>query len=499
MVTFTISSPTNEFELTVPEIFYEMIYRRHTATITKKPLYELETSMWPRRRCRSPPAEGAADDADHATEQCTKEVSSSLSPTSAVDEAVQSLWDCYLRKNTTLAAGSDIVKESYLLQLVHMGIPDVLRGVLWQTLSGAIYLRESWPNTLVELSDEAITEIERDVPRSMPAHPYYRTWEGKDALRTLLVEYARANSDVGYCQSMNMIAALLLLYMDVQQALRVLHILCAHLFVGYWNRSMKGILVDQQVFEMLVGQHLPQVRARLEQLGVALPIFGFRWFLCLYIHQLPLPVVLRIIDRLFAGGARVLFAVGLAVLQSLRQRLLTCRTDTEIDDVIQSLPDTQVNEDAFFALVDQYCAVIEVDELERLRAQVRPSVLGELTRDMGVDAADLPAESHERITDTFGLRSNRSFDMYVTAEDVARAKEHLQHLESSGLSSCGASSEPWVPCALSGGFKSHSFTVGGLQHASPHTRTAVHILKTFTHAPACVLDGRRRWSLPPQL
>ncbi|GAB2276693.1 hypothetical protein Dimus_011409, partial [Dionaea muscipula] len=107
--------------------------------------------------------------------------------------------------------------------LVRGGVPMALRGELWQAFVGvkmhrteryyqellsvesnssgdskqgdtyavnkeSVHLREKWKG-----------QIEKDLPRTFPGHPALDE-DGRNALRRLLIAYARHNPSVGYCQ-----------------------------------------------------------------------------------------------------------------------------------------------------------------------------------------------------------------------------------------------------------------------------------------------------------
>ena len=58
--------------------------------------------------------------------------------------------------------------------------------------------------------------IEKDLDRTFPGHTFFETPEGVEALRNLLRAYAAFDPDVGYCQSMNFIGAVVLLAMGIR-------------------------------------------------------------------------------------------------------------------------------------------------------------------------------------------------------------------------------------------------------------------------------------------
>lgn len=59
-------------------------------------------------------------------------------------------------------------------------------------------------------TERAKREIEQDVRRTLPSHPMFQSEAGLAALRRVLLAYAARNPALGYCQSMNFLAAMLL-------------------------------------------------------------------------------------------------------------------------------------------------------------------------------------------------------------------------------------------------------------------------------------------------
>ena len=82
------------------------------------------------------------------------------------------------------------------------------------------------------------------------------------SLRNVLLAYAEHNPQVAYCQSMNFLAAVLLLVVDEESAFWILAAIVERLLPGYFSSDMAMILVDQGVLaEFLKTEVCPYVRS----------------------------------------------------------------------------------------------------------------------------------------------------------------------------------------------------------------------------------------------
>lgn len=117
------------------------------------------------------------------------------------------------------------------------GVPSKLRPMVWMAVSGAAHLRAQYVASyfitcatlpVTNADHEAhIKQIELDVTRTFPEHPFFKERHGQQALTMTLRAYATHDPVVGYCQSMNYVAAFLLLVLnkDAEQAFWVLVVL----------------------------------------------------------------------------------------------------------------------------------------------------------------------------------------------------------------------------------------------------------------------------------
>jgi len=132
------------------------------------------------------------------------------------DRSKMRLWHEYLREN---GRNTTLVRQPDFHRLIRVGLPNLLRGEVWELTSGSFYLRLQKPKlyqqTLEKHEGEgslAIDEIEKDLNRSLPEYAGFQSEEGIGRLRRVLTAYSWINEDVGYCQAMNIVVAALLMY-----------------------------------------------------------------------------------------------------------------------------------------------------------------------------------------------------------------------------------------------------------------------------------------------
>lgn len=256
------------------------------------------------------------------------------------DRAKMRLWAEYLRDN---GRNATLIRQPTFHKLIRVGLPNRLRGEVWELTSGSLFLRLETPSlytdTLASNSGKeslAIDEIEKDLNRSLPEYPGFQSEDGIGRLRRVLTAYSWINPEVGYCQAMNIVVAALLIYMSETQAFFLLSALCDRLVPGYYSSTMYGTLLDQKVFESLVEKTMPILWEHLVKSDVQLSVVSLPWFLSLYINSMPLVFAFRVLDVFFVEGPKVLFQVGLAILRINGEELLDAADDGAFISVLKS-------------------------------------------------------------------------------------------------------------------------------------------------------------------
>jgi TBC1 domain family member 8/9 len=279
------------------------------------------------------------------------------------DRSKMRLWGEYMREN---GRNASLVRQPTFSKLIRVGLPNRLRGEIWEVSSGSFYTRLRNPQLYSKTLDKflgkeslAIDEIEKDLNRSLPEYPGFQSEEGIERLRRVLTAYSWTNEEVGYCQAMNIVAAALLIFASEEQAFFLLGALCDRLLPGYYSKDMYGTLLDQKVFEGLVEKTMPVLWDHLVKNDVNLSVVSLPWFLSLYVNSMPLVFAFRVLDVFFLEGPKVLFQVGLAILRINGEELLDVSDDGAFISILKN----------YFARLDE--SAHPESQNEKLRAITR--------------------------------------------------------------------------------------------------------------------------------
>lgn len=247
------------------------------------------------------------------------------------DKLKMRLWFGYLRAN---GRNLTLVRTPMFFKLIRVGLPNRLRGEIWELCCGLMFLRLQHPGVYHRLLEDnaekhllAMEEIEKDLNRSLPEYLAYQLEEGILRLRRVLVAYSWQNPEIGYCQAMNILVAALLIYMLEEQAFWCLNVVCTHLVPGYYSKSMYGTLLDQKVFELMVETTMPVMWEHISRHDIQLSVVLLPWFLLLYLSSMPLVYATRIVDVFMLQGPRTLFQVALAIIRINGEKLLSTDDD----------------------------------------------------------------------------------------------------------------------------------------------------------------------------
>ncbi|XP_028623339.1 TBC1 domain family member 8B [Grammomys surdaster] len=311
--------------------------------------------------------------------------------------------------------GVSMFRTKKTRDLVVRGIPETLRGELWMLFSGAVNDMATNPGYYAEAVEQSLgasnlatEEIERDLRRSLPEHPAFQSDTGISALRRVLTAYAYRNPKIGYCQAMNILTSVLLLYAKEEEAFWLLVAVCERMLPDYFNRRIIGALVDQAVFEELIRDHLPQLTDHMTDMTFFSSV-SLSWFLTLFISVLPIESAVNVVDCFFYDGIKAILQLGLAILDYNLDKLLTCKDDAEAVTALNRFFDNVINKDSPLPS----------------NVQQGSNISDEKSNHTKVDITDLIRESNEkygsiRYEDIHSMRCRNRLYVIQTLEETTK-------------------------------------------------------------------------------
>lgn len=213
--------------------------------------------------------------------------------------------------------------------LVRNGIPEPLRGEVWQLLAGAQQSSDLMDKYRIYLMQSAPTEqiILRDVHRTYPAHENFRsggTSSLLDSLFKVCKAYAVYDEEVGYCQGLSFLVAALLLHMPEEQAFCVfVRIMQNYGLRDLFRNNFDELYLKFYQLEHLLEDHMPDLHQHFTKIGIEPFTYASQWFLTVFTAKFPLNAVFYIMDIFLLDGMNTIFQIALALLGSSKQELLT--------------------------------------------------------------------------------------------------------------------------------------------------------------------------------
>ncbi len=201
----------------------------------------------------------------------------------------------------------------------HCCVPQNMRMQVYLEVSGANRKRsKEAPSYFRRLCQRQATEtdtmqIEVDLPRTFAGNKsFINTETGLNKLRVVLQAFSCRNRAIGYCQAMNyLVARLLMLGGDEEDAFWILCAICEDMFPGYWVPSMTGVQADLRVLEDLIHARLSRIALKIKRLEI--PITGIlsQYLLTLFLLT-PSDVSFRLLDCILLEGGNALLVIAFA-------------------------------------------------------------------------------------------------------------------------------------------------------------------------------------------
>lgn len=250
-------------------------------------------------------------------------------------------WENYMMAQ----AGKPLVRSQELKAMIRSGVPHEYKEVVWKECSnfhigadrdklGPHYYKQLVSKSNSSSHDPSSKQIELDLLRTLPNNRHYATVDspGICKLRNVLLAYSWHNPSIGYCQGMNRIAAIILLFLSEEEAFWCLVAIIDYIMpADYYSKTMLAAQADQRVLKDLIQEKLPRVASHLEQYSVDLSLFTFNWFLTVFVDNIPIETFLRIWDAFLFEGSKVLFRFAVAFFKYVEEDIMRKKNTLELN------------------------------------------------------------------------------------------------------------------------------------------------------------------------
>ncbi|XP_047134401.1 rab GTPase-activating protein 1 isoform X1 [Hydra vulgaris] len=246
---------------------------------------------------------------------------------------------------------------SFLMNLLQTGFPDFLRAKLWELIIGLENnsdLLKSY-EYLIEKESPQEQVIIWDFKRTFPSHEFFKEAGGKGqmALYNVSKAYSIYDEEVGYCQGLSFLIAVLLLHVEEEIAYCML-VKIMYVY-GHRNLFKDGFALLHESFyvlKRLLEQYIPDLFEHFQSTNTEIHMFASQWFLTLFTVKFPLPLVFQIIDLVLCQGCDVSFQFALAFLKHSKRELLALNFEGIMKYFRVGLPKKYINEENIKELID---------------------------------------------------------------------------------------------------------------------------------------------------
>lgn len=297
-------------------------------------------------------------------------------------------------------------KSEKLKRYIRKGIPAEWRGNAWffyakghDKLSSNKGLYDKLCTQVAGLRNHDTDLIERDLHRTFPDNIHFRNEEAEDGgrsresetvmiklLRRVLTAFSVYQPKIGYCQSLNFLAGLLLLFMNEERAFWMLVIITQRYLPGVHEITLEGVNIDQGVLMLCLREALPKMWAKVgvnfdgepyKNIITRLPpitLCTAGWFMSGFVGIMPIETVLRVWDCFFFEESKTFFRIALTVFKLAEPEVERLEDPMEIFQVVQTMPKRLVDASALLAACFKRrngFGHISQEEIRRLREFVR--------------------------------------------------------------------------------------------------------------------------------
>ncbi|GAV07756.1 hypothetical protein RvY_17562 [Ramazzottius varieornatus] len=240
----------------------------------------------------------------------------------------------------------NVVGTEKFRRRIYKGIPNKVRSEVWRRLLKIEEIKREQEGVYKKMRDLAreqspeIRQIDLDVNRTYRNHEMFRERYGikQQALFHVLAAYSMYNTEVGYCQGMSQVAALLLMYMSDEDAFWAMSALLSdkkYAMHGFFLPGFPKLMRFQTQHEAILKKYLPKVKKHMDKHDVHTNLYSVKWFFQCFLDRVPFHLCLRLWDVYLYEGERLLIAMAFNVFRMHEKAVLKLKSMEGVVDLLQ--------------------------------------------------------------------------------------------------------------------------------------------------------------------
>lgn len=238
--------------------------------------------------------------------------------------------------------------RSKFIERLCKGPPESFRWIAWMIAADINSDRseEFYINLLSqEINEKTDIQIKKDLNRTSTDEKLFSVDTTKSTLYNVLRAYANCDKDVSYCQGMNFIAAFLLIVSDFNEIDTHYMMMYLFMFDKSNNLGIRGFFMDDfpllylynYQFNFLFAKHLPNLKNHFDVLEIPAELWISKWFQTLFTICLPIDMLLRLWDCVFAKGLDFLFNFAIVLIKLFEDELLKFEDISDISEFFKNI------------------------------------------------------------------------------------------------------------------------------------------------------------------
>lgn len=219
-------------------------------------------------------------------------------------------------------------KRAHIWREARVDIPPLVRANVWAALlevEGDV--QGAYDSIDKETPTATDRQIEVDIPRCHQYHELLSSPTAHAKFKRVLKAWVLSNfGHYVYWQGLDSLCApfLALNFNNEAMAFACLSAFIPKYLHKFFLKDNSPVIQEYlAVFSHLIAFHDPELSNHLDGIGFIPDLYAIPWFLTMYAHVFPMHKIMHLWDTLLLGNSSLPLCIGVAILQQLRDRLLS--------------------------------------------------------------------------------------------------------------------------------------------------------------------------------